>query len=91
MIPEAITSSLGDAFEPGLQQRVCWSVERKLGDDDAGERLAGHVDSLPEAVDSKEDCPCASPELVDHLGSRQAIALSDEDQAPALEEPVMAA
>ena len=80
IIDEGISSGLADGFQPGLQQRMIRHAERQLGDDHVLQRLARHVDALPETVGSEQDRAGMGLELLQHLVTRHAFRLAVQGQ-----------
>ena len=69
-------------LEAGLEQRMAGDAEREADDDHVRERLAGHVDPLPEAVGAEDHAVDVGLERLDHLRPRHAVALGEEGDVP---------
>ena len=49
--------------------------KRQPGDDDVRERVARHVDPLPERIGAENHAVDVGLEQLDHLGARHSVAL----------------
>ena len=54
VVAERVAAGCADRFEAGFEQRMIGHGERQLGDDHGLQRVARHVDALPEAVGAEE-------------------------------------
>ena len=57
VIGERIAAGGANRLEPGFEQRPVGHAERQLGDDHVLQRVARHVDALPEAVGAEQHAP----------------------------------
>src|SRR5690606_29925819 len=67
LLAERVTPLLLDAFEPRLGQRSAGRVEGQPRDDHAAQRIAPHIDSLPEARCPEQDRPWVALETLEDL------------------------
>src|SRR5690606_1815289 len=55
VVGEGVAAALLEQVEPGLGEGPVGRLEGQAGDDDVAERVAAHVDALPEGGDAEED------------------------------------
>src|SRR6266852_6281364 len=77
VIEEWASSASFDSLHAGLDDGPIRNRERQLRDDDVGQRFTGHVHSLPKAVHAEQHGVGSGSKALDHLGSRQSVALRE--------------
>ena len=86
VVAERVAAFFADCVEASFEEGVVGDGERQLGDDHGLQRVARHVDALPEAVGAQQHRPRILFELVEHLRPRGAVGLAQESQV-ARDEP----
>jgi hypothetical protein len=64
-----------DHFDAALYERVVWNGKRQTDNYHVGQRFAGHVDALPEAVGSEKYAAVVVSESLEQNGAVDAAAL----------------
>ena len=90
VVAERVATGGADGVEAGLEERMVGHGERQLGDDYGLERVAGHVDALPETIGTEEYGSRVGFELFEQLRALDSIGLAQQAQV-ARSEPALQA
>ena len=74
---EKVRDVPSDGLGACLQEGPVGGSEGQARDDDIRQRLALDIDALPEAIHAEQHRVAGRPELLQHLCSRQTVALAE--------------